>query len=76
MSEQKQSFMQQLDAWADQAVIMPLLDPATENDGDKVIEAVHKAIRAKVLESYKNGLKAGAVGVRKEQQRNAQAKTR
>ncbi len=70
MSEQKQSFMQQLDAWSNEVVIAPLLD-----NGPEVIEEVQKAIRGKVLESYKNGLKAGAVGVRKELQ-NAQAKTR
>jgi hypothetical protein len=59
MSEEKQSFMQQLDAWADREVVMPLLDPADEAEGDAVIEKVHKAIRAKVLESYRNGQAAG-----------------
>ena len=46
---------------------------------DDIIDEVHLAIRAKVLESYKNGIKAGSRplpdGARKGQ-RYAQAKTR
>ena len=69
--------MQQLDSWTDEVVIAPLLD-----NGPEVIEDVHKAIRAKVLESYRNGQAAGPAkqrvgtgGVRKEWS-HAQAKTR
>lgn len=60
MSEQKQSFMQQLDSWTDEKVIAPLLD-----NGPEEIDAVHQAIRAKVLESYRNGQAAGPRPARK-----------
>jgi len=60
MSEAKKSFMQQLDEWTDATVIMPLIDPNHEDNFDVVAEDVKKAIREKTLESYKNGLKAGA----------------
>ena len=59
MSEQKLSYMQQLDAWSDANVIMPLADPSPEHDFDVVVEQVKKAIREKVLESYHNGQNAG-----------------
>jgi hypothetical protein len=69
MSEQKQSFMQQLDEWIDGNVITPLLeaDPYEPDNtaGGNVselqtaVETVKKAIRAKVLESYHNGQAAG-----------------
>ena len=55
MSEQKSNYMAQLNAWSNEHVIAPLLDYGVE-----AIEGVQKAIREKVLESYKNGLKAGA----------------
>jgi len=58
MSEQKLSYMQELDEWTDANVVMPLADPSPEHDFDVVVEQVKKAIRGKVLESYKNGLKA------------------
>jgi len=55
MSEQKQkSFMQELDAWTDQAVIKPLID-----GGVAAQLEVRRAIRQKVLESYHNGQQAG-----------------
>ena len=54
MSEQKLSYMQQLDSWTDETVIAPLLDNGTD-----AIERVQKAIREKVLESYRNGQGAG-----------------
>ena len=70
MSEQKRSnYMRQLDGWTDEIVITPLWDVAahlqdTEAlDPDEqvrlVSEDVKKAIREKVLESYRNGQKAG-----------------
>jgi hypothetical protein len=63
MSEQekpKSSFMQELDQWTESTVIGPLF--ASETDGEDwepTIERVKKAIRAKVLESYRNGQAAG-----------------
>ena len=51
--------MQQLDEWTDTTAIMPLADPRNEDNFDAVVEQVKKAIREKVLESYKNGIKAG-----------------
>ena len=61
MSEQKQesSFMQELDRWTESTIIGPLF--ASETDGEDwepVIERVKKAIREKVLDSYRNGLRA------------------
>jgi chloramphenicol 3-O-phosphotransferase len=60
MSEQKQSFMQQLDQWTDDNVIGTLnsSDPI-EGDWNESVEQVKKAIREKVLESYRNGKAAG-----------------
>ena len=66
MSEQQQkpkSFMQELDEWCEVTIIKPLIDPMLEFD--IVEEQVKKAIRAKVLESYKNGLKAKDQPVRR-----------
>jgi hypothetical protein len=62
MSEQKQSFMQQLDEWTESTVINPLLSNDDESDeyvGGETIEQIQKAIRSKVLESYRNGRVAG-----------------
>lgn len=66
MSEQKtKSFMQELDQWMKTAVIDPLVfgddpdeDPNARNWEDLIAE-VRNAIRQKVLESYRNGQKAG-----------------
>lgn len=51
MSEE--NYMARLDAWSNEHVIAPLLD-----NGADAIEGAQKAIREKVLESYRNGLKA------------------
>jgi len=62
MSEQKLTYMQQLDAWTEATVINPLHQVITDGDGaecDATCEAVKKAIRTKVLESYHNGQAAG-----------------
>jgi hypothetical protein len=67
MSEEKESYMQQLDAWTDEVVVNPLLRPhfLEEDleqglaDCDKEITQVKRAIRQKVLESYRNGQAAG-----------------
>ena len=57
MSEQQESrsFMLKLDDWTDEAVIAPLLD----GGGLEAQLEVRKAIREKVLESYRNGQQAG-----------------
>lgn len=60
MPEHKSSYMAQLDAWTDETVIAPLLD-----NGEVAIEPVQKAIRAKVLESYRNGQAATPKAARK-----------
>ena len=61
MSEEKQSsFMQKLDQWTESTIIGPLF--ASEIDGEDwepAIERVKKAVRQKVLESYRNGQVAG-----------------
>jgi hypothetical protein len=79
MSEQtKPSFMQELNKWIDESVIYPLIyggdpeDPEARGRQD-IEDQVRQAIREKVLDSYKNGCRAGAGAVRKEQ-RNAQAR--
>jgi hypothetical protein len=64
--EQKLSYMQQLDQWTEAVVIMPLANPSADEDFDHVVKQVKKVIREKVLQSYRNGLKAGAVAGRKE----------
>jgi hypothetical protein len=70
MSEQQQkpkSFMQELDLWSEQNIFRPLFgtDP-NEDDWAKVEDQVKKAIRAKVLESYRNGQGSQRQPVRKE----------
>ena len=60
MSEQKVSFMQELDMWTNSNVISPLFASETSpDDWEDAVERVKKAIRAKVLESYRNGQVAG-----------------
>ena len=73
MSEQKPRYMQQLDEWTENEIIHPLhegfkweqdhIDLTAQQElddhADEVIAAVKKAIREKVLESYRNGQKAG-----------------
>ena len=65
MSEQKpSSFMQELDQWTKTTVIHPLVygdpeDAPNARSLEALVEDVTKAIRQKVLESYRNGQKAG-----------------
>ena len=60
MSEQKtKSFMQELDLWTDANVIGPIESACGSADFDQVVETVKKAIRTKVLQSYRNGQTAG-----------------
>ena len=52
--------MQELDQWSEVNVIGPLFaSEADQDDFDGAVERVKKAIRAKVLESYRNGQVAG-----------------
>jgi hypothetical protein len=62
MSEQTRSFMQELDLWSETNIINPLLcndDEPDEYVGEEKIEQIQRAIRHKVLESYRNGQAAG-----------------
>ena len=87
MSEQKLTYMQQLDAWTDANVVTPLYeaDPyepdslagGNVSEFQTAVETVKRAIREKVRESYCNGLKAaGQKPARKEPKGYAQAQTR
>ena len=69
MSEQTRSYMQLLDDWTNNEVIVPLnrvfseaqqldLEEADRRQSE-VCAQVEKAIREKVLESYRNGQAAG-----------------
>jgi hypothetical protein len=67
MSEQKSSFMASLDEWATEQVIVPLNAFWKAMQGQPIdlamlgqtTEQIRRAIRAKVLESYRNGQAAG-----------------
>ena len=72
MPDQKPRYMQQLDEWTEQEVIRPilagwreyqdLLDEAPAEAKGRLEDTysdVRKAVREKVLESYRNGQKAG-----------------
>ena len=79
MSEQQTTgFMEKLDQWTEENIFAPLL--STDEDGQseelsqEILDQVKHAIRAKILESYKNGCRSGAGHVRKELS-HAQAKT-
>ncbi len=57
MSEQKVSYMVSLDEWTDRSIIDVLTDAFLKGE-DATIDAqeyVRKAVREKVLESYRNG---------------------
>ena len=64
MSEQKpRSFMQELDQWIEEEVfenLYAIWNESQDGNMNATAESVKKAIREKVLESYKNGIKAGA----------------
>jgi hypothetical protein len=86
MSEQEKpksfSFMQELDQWTEDNVFAPLL--STDEEGqpeelsEETLERVKRAIRTKVLESYRNGQSAGPRPPRpaRKEPQYAQAKTR
>jgi hypothetical protein len=63
MSEEKQNFMASLDEWTQRSVIDILADAYGRSGAEDVAynanAEVKRAIRAKVLESYRNGQEAG-----------------
>lgn len=61
MSEQEKpmSFMEELDRWTETTVITPLAKADQAGEWDAAVDSVKKAIREKVLQSYRNGQKAG-----------------
>ena len=76
--ENKPSFMAQLDAWVDESVVGVLVDGVIawyEQEGEESysesVDAVKKAIRAKVLESYHNGQAAAGASGNGADRRNA-----
>jgi hypothetical protein len=79
MSEQKLSYMQQLDRWTQSVIIDPLHQAITDGDSadcEATCEQVKEAIRGKVLESYRNGQSAGAIRPARKETRHAQAQAR
>ena len=66
MSEQKVNYMAELNLWIDANVIGPI-ESACDNpqELEMAAEQVKKLIRAKVLESYRNGQAAKPTAVRK-----------
>ena len=72
MSEQEKatSFMHELDRWSESNIISPLYaGESSPDDWMEAVERVKRAIRQKVLESYRNGQVAGPRRVAKEPQR-------
>ena len=63
MAEQKPRYMAILDKWTDEHVIGPLWGyvekQALDGESSQIVEEVKKAIREKVLESFRNGQKTG-----------------
>jgi hypothetical protein len=61
MSEQEKpkSFMEKLDEWTETVIFAPLAEGATEEFWEEFLPQIKKAIRTKMLESYRNGQKAG-----------------
>ena len=82
MSEQKTNFMSELDRWTEETIIRPWYeavetyikspnDPKAD-DAIRTMDAVIKeAVRAKILESYRNGQAAGPRKVFKRPERAA-----
>jgi hypothetical protein len=62
MSEVKTGYMVELDDWTNEAIIEPLADAYLRGPEEVIVktqEYARKAIREKVLESYRNGQNAG-----------------
>jgi len=53
------SYMQALDQWTEKEIIDVLSDPQLSGSAETAQDQVKKAVRAKVLESYRNGQAAG-----------------
>lgn len=54
------NYMQELDQWTDENVLVPIVESwqtGKDRDFEDAQDAVRKAIRIKVLESYRNGAK-------------------
>lgn len=73
-------YFEELDVWLD-GVLMPM--PDEEDDGSEWFARVKKQLKNKVLESYRNGQKAGlpknaakAEGSAKDKPREPEARTR
>jgi hypothetical protein len=77
MSEQKTSFMAELDAWTEKVVIEPLMEDLGGVVGVETNLQIRRAIRERVLESYRNGQAAGPrlLQPARKEQKHAQAKT-
>ena len=68
-AEPKQTYMQRLDDWSNDNVINPIWDLASDRADDRderdeeaddaVLINVRKAIREKVLQSFRNGQRTG-----------------
>jgi hypothetical protein len=60
MSEQQKSFMQQLDLWIEANIIGPLCEvDVSEGDWGGTVERIERAVRTKMMDSYRNGQEAG-----------------
>ena len=70
--------MQELDRWTDANVIGPVFntDPNQEEDWEWAVAQIKKAIRTKVLESYRNGQAAGGRQPVRRERGYAQAQAR
>ena len=59
MSEEKQvSYTQQLKGWTRSTIINPLEEAAEMEFEPEMVELIVEAIRIKMLESFRNGLRA------------------
>jgi hypothetical protein len=61
MSEQEKPsrFMEELDRWTEANVIEPLAEAANKQFDPELLDQIKKAVRIKVLQSYRNGQAAG-----------------
>jgi hypothetical protein len=67
MSEQKSNYMAELNLWIDANVIGPIESASgSPQELEMASEQVKKLIRAKVLESYRNGQAAKPTAARKQ----------
>ena len=57
--EKPKSFMEELDRWTEATIISPLAECANADIDQELVDELKKAVRTKVLESYRNGRNAG-----------------